>query len=307
MRKIGLTGYSQLNRNAWEEWPSDVEVWGMNENHHFLTRWDRWFQIHPKDWNFDMVSGHEYFFIACDTCGWERLTAHKDKAHTLNPYAEAHIKETGHTVYHNNKPYNDQEYGRTEFHVDWMANCGVPVYQQFVDERIPTSIAYPMDLIIKHFGVDAMGTEDPTKFRQVAYLTSSVTWMLALALAEHMESKENPGVIILPRDGTGMRYKDGYVDNTVSDIYIAGIEMAIGTEYVHQRPCMEWYLGIARGLGIKVHLPTRYGSSILAGPIYAIDTAAPIFLGDEPVKAHHNPKGQFAYIQDEDVPEEIET
>ena len=64
-------------------------------------------------------------------------------------------------------------------------------------------------------------------------------------------------------------------------------------------------MGIARGLGIKVHLPTRHGSSILAGPIYAIDTDAPIFLGDEPVKARHNPKGQFAYIKDDDVPVEV--
>ena len=83
--------------------------------------------------------------------------------------------------------------------------------------------------------------------------------------------------------------------------------MAIGTEYVHQRPCLEWYLGIARGLGIKVHLPTKWGSPVLQGPIYAIDTAAPIFLGDEGVSNVKGKPNSEVYVRDKDVPSEVTT
>ena len=77
--------------------------------------------------------------------------------------------------------------------------------------------------------------------------------------------------------------------------------MAIGTEYVHQRPNLEWYLGIARGLGINVHL-APYGSAVLAGPVYAIDTAAPIFLGDVGTSNFAKPAEGIVYINEADVP-----
>lgn len=51
MRKVCLAGLSEVNRWWANQQPPDVEVWGMNEGHNFLQRYDRWYQIHPKDWS----------------------------------------------------------------------------------------------------------------------------------------------------------------------------------------------------------------------------------------------------------------
>ena len=59
------------------------------------------------------------------------------------------------------------------------------------------------------------------------YLTNTVSAMIALALLEgHYE-----------------------------EIHIYGVDMAVGTEYFHQRPSCEYFLGIAAGRGIKIHIP----------------------------------------------------
>jgi hypothetical protein len=40
-----------------------------------------------------------------------------------------------------------------------------------------------------------------------------------------------------------------------TEIHVYGVDMAVGTEYNHQRPSCEYFLGIAVALGIKVHIP----------------------------------------------------
>jgi len=58
-----------------------------------------------------------------------------------------------------------------------------------------------------------------------------------------------------------------YFNNTISwliafamhegfkEIHIYGVDMAKGTEFGNQRPSCEYFLGLARGRGIKVHIP----------------------------------------------------
>ena len=59
------------------------------------------------------------------------------------------------------------------------------------------------------------------------YFTNTVSYMIALGIAEgHYE-----------------------------EIHIYGVDMAVDTEYFWQRPSCEYFLGIARGMGIKVILP----------------------------------------------------
>lgn len=58
------------------------------------------------------------------------------------------------------------------------------------------------------------------------YFTNSISWMLALAINEGFE-----------------------------EIHVYGVDMAVDTEYHHQRPSCEFFLGIAAGLGIKVYIP----------------------------------------------------
>lgn len=41
------------------------------------------------------------------------------------------------------------------------------------------------------------------------------------------------------------------------EIGIWGVDMAVDTEYHHQRPSCEYFVGLARGMGIKVHIPAE--------------------------------------------------
>lgn len=60
------------------------------------------------------------------------------------------------------------------------------------------------------------------------YFTNSVSWMIALALHEG-----------------------------VDELGIWGVDMAHGTEYAAQRPSCEYMIGLARGRGVDVYLPTQ--------------------------------------------------
>jgi hypothetical protein len=53
------------------------------------------------------------------------------------------------------------------------------------------------------------------------------------------------------------------------EISIYGFEMESDTEYIHQRPCAEYWIGYGRALGIKIEAP---GSKILTGTHYAYET-----------------------------------
>jgi len=58
------------------------------------------------------------------------------------------------------------------------------------------------------------------------YFTNSISWMIALAIYEKFE-----------------------------EIHIYGVDMAQDDEYSFERPSVEYFLGLARGMGIKVHVP----------------------------------------------------
>jgi len=60
------------------------------------------------------------------------------------------------------------------------------------------------------------------------YFTNSISWMIALAIIERFE-----------------------------EIHIYGVDMAQDDEYAEQRPSCELFIGIARGMGIKVYIPAK--------------------------------------------------
>jgi hypothetical protein len=39
------------------------------------------------------------------------------------------------------------------------------------------------------------------------------------------------------------------------EIHLYGVDMAVSTEYDEQRPSCEYFIGLARGRGIKVYIP----------------------------------------------------
>jgi hypothetical protein len=73
------------------------------------------------------------------------------------------------------------------------------------------------------------------------YFTNTVSWMIAHAL---YEGRENIGVF--------------------------GVDMAQDSEYGHQRPSCEYFVGWARGMGVNVHIPDT--SDLLKAPfLYGVE------------------------------------
>lgn len=58
------------------------------------------------------------------------------------------------------------------------------------------------------------------------YFTNSISWMIAMAIWVNAE-----------------------------EIHLYGVDMATNEEYQHQRPSVEYFIGIARGRGIGVYIP----------------------------------------------------
>jgi len=96
---------------------------------------------------------------------------------------------------------------------EWLKTCPIPVYMIEQSPEIPNSVIYPKARVM-----ETLGTHD--------YFTSSIAFMIALAIAEGFE-----------------------------EIGIYGIDLIIGREYHFEKPCAEFYLGIAQAKGITYHIP----------------------------------------------------
>ena len=78
------------------------------------------------------------------------------------------------------------------------------------------------------------------------YFTNSISWEIALAIHEGFE-----------------------------DIYMYGVEMATDSEYQYERPSVEYFIGIAKGRGIRFHVPEA--SDILKTMwLYPYEDSAPM-------------------------------
>jgi len=96
----------------------------------------------------------------------------------------------------------------------------VPVYIREVREDVPHSIAFPFDDIAKKFQI----FDDRAECLQ----TNSISWMVALA-----------------------------IDEGFDEIHIYGVNMSHSSEYGFQKPSCEYYLGLAKGMGKKIYVPTE--------------------------------------------------
>lgn len=127
-----------------------------------------------------------------------------------------------------------------ETHVGFLAQFKGPVYmwEEHMPrwaEFIPNLIAYPKAQVTELYGT---------------YFTNSISWMIAHALLEAGDDPTKPPLR--------------------THIGVFGVDMAVDTEYTSQRPSCEYFLGIARGRGIKLNLPPT--SDLLKSPfLYGVE------------------------------------
>jgi hypothetical protein len=107
---------------------------------------------------------------------------------------------------------------RTSDHIYALRAMTVPVYMHQHYDDIPMSVPYPLQAIAQAFPNPGAGGRP--------YLTNSIAYMLALAIAEGFQ-----------------------------EIGVFGVDMAHDSEYQQQRPSCEYFIGIAQGRGIKVTIP----------------------------------------------------
>jgi len=137
-------------------------------------------------------------------------------------------------------------------HLEWLQKCPIPIYMWEHQPDIPNSVPYPLEEMCTLFRgatarwdrvVDpATGQLVPKLSRQHGYLTSSIAYMMALAISQL-------------RDG--------------DELWCWGVDLAAETEYLRQRPCVEYLLGYAEGKGIRVALPSA--CPVLQGAFYGRD------------------------------------
>ena len=112
-------------------------------------------------------------------------------------------------------------------HPKWLAEArGFPIYMQEHYDSVPSSVALPIDEIIKLYG---------------NYLTSSLSYMITLAMLEGFERIE-----------------------------LYGFELGTRTEYHYQKSNAEYLIGMARGLGFEIYLPP--GCSLCKGKMYGFES-----------------------------------
>jgi len=85
------------------------------------------------------------------------------------------------------------------------------------------------------------------------YFTNTIAWLIALAIEQEPE-----------------------------EIGIWGVNMAQDTEYAHQRPCCEYFLGMAKGLGITLNIP-KASELLKASYLYGVEDT-PDFIAKLPDK-----------------------
>jgi hypothetical protein len=105
-------------------------------------------------------------------------------------------------------------------HAAWIKNSEIPVYMKDFLPDAPQSLRFPIEHTMRYFSQDILGKAD------FDYYTSTIAYMLALAIYEKFET-----------------------------IAIYGVDLVIGTEYFHQKACVEYYLGVAAGKGIQIIVP----------------------------------------------------
>lgn len=123
-------------------------------------------------------------------------------------------------------------------YMKWLRECPIPVYMISAHPEIPTSIEYPLQRLIDEFGLRDVRPDMKNK----GYFHSTVDLMMALAISEGFE-----------------------------EIGIWGVDMLHDTEWGYQKPSGSFWLGMAKGRGVKITLPVESALLNNEGYTYGYD------------------------------------
>ena len=129
-------------------------------------------------------------------------------------------------------------HGEDKEHLDFLVGFQGPVYlrpQDVGKYPIPNAVPFPWEEMVARFG---------------RYFNNTISWLLAY------------GIVLEPKQ-----------------MGIYGVDMAqdaiLNAEYSQQRPSCEFFIGVASGMGIPVHLPS--GSDLLKSThLYGFEDADPL-------------------------------
>ena len=107
-----------------------------------------------------------------------------------------------------------------------------PIYMQYWHPQVPNSIDYPLHEVVGMAFKDFWRGDE-----RVKYFTSTFAYMMGIALLEDFKRVE-----------------------------VYGFEMADEIEYVMQKACAEFWIGLALGRGVEVYTPP--GNQILHSELY---------------------------------------
>jgi|ERR1041384_133427 hypothetical protein len=138
---------------------------------------------------------------------------------------------------HRNDHGSIPEGARDPKHGEWLKNAKCPVYMFEPLADVPRAVRYPIEDVLAQF--------------PRAYFNNTISWMIALAL------------------------RDGF-----TTIGIWGVDMALDgvhgqSEYAHQRPSVEYFVGWADGHGIEFYIPVE-SEICKTGFLYGRDNITPV-------------------------------
>lgn len=129
-------------------------------------------------------------------------------------------------------------WGRPVEHFEFLKAFEGPVYMSYDDPDIPNRVVYSREKVISDLGKDGKWARE--------YLTSTFAYIMSLAVSEKVDK-----------------------------IYLYGINLTAVDEYLHQRNCMEYWIGQAEGRGIEVEIPAA--SALCKAPLYGFTSDNPTY------------------------------
>ncbi len=108
-------------------------------------------------------------------------------------------------------------------HKEWLTEnpLDIPIYMQYWNEDVPKVIAYPLREVCEMAFKNIRRGD-----AKIKYFTSTFAYMMGIALLDGFERIE-----------------------------LYGFEMSANDEFIEQKGCGEFWIGLAMGLGIEVYLP----------------------------------------------------